>query len=99
MKKHYNLLLNIRAIEDIQHSIDYYNTQKKGLGKRFLDDINEAFRTLKINPGYQVRNDNVRCYPLNVFPHMVHYTIEGNSIVVYAVIGIAMNPAVQWTKR
>jgi hypothetical protein len=99
MKKRYPLLVNPRAVDDIQHSIDYYNRQKKGLGRRFHDDVKETFSMIRTTPGYQVRYDNVRCCPLDIFPYMVHYTFEENTIIVYAVIGMAMNSAEQWIKR
>lgn len=39
--------VNPQAKIDIQDQIQYYNTKQKGLGKRFYDDVNHTFRTIK----------------------------------------------------
>lgn len=95
----FNIVLNDAAVHDIQLAIDYYNQQQTGLGKRFYNTINRAFETLKRNPFYQVRYDNVRCFYSRPFPFLIHFTVDEHKmiIVVLAVIHTSVNPN-KWPK-
>ena len=83
----YQVVLDHRALQDIQQAIDYYNKQEPGLGERFENTINDVFQILETHPFYQIRYDNVRCLPLKYFPFMIHYTLneENQSVQVVAV--------------
>lgn len=96
----FSILLDPRAIEDIQESIDYYEEQETGLGKRFEKHLDKHLSVLKENPFFQVRYDDVHCLPLNKFPHMIHYTIneEEKVVIVRAVFHTAMDPD-NWKRR
>lgn len=96
----YRILIGPGAVNDIQKSIDYYEEQKKDLGKLFKEELNEKISALKINPFYQVRYDDVHCLPLHKFPHMIHYTIdkEKKIVIVRAVFHTSMNSE-KWKKR
>jgi len=92
--------VNPQAKIDIQDQIQYYNTKQKGLGKRFYDDVNHTFRTIKNNPFYQIRYKNVRCIPLKTFPAMVHFTLDEpeNHIIIRAVFHTSQDSQ-KWNKR
>lgn len=72
----FSIFLDPRAVEDIQESIDYYEEQEIGLGKRFEEHLDKHLSILKENPFFQVRYDEVHCLPLSKFSHMIHYTID-----------------------
>jgi hypothetical protein len=88
------------AIQDIQNEINYYNDKQKGLGKRLHTEIKNYFLTLKTNPFYALRYDNVHCLPLKKFPVMIHYTIDElkKRIIVRAVINTHKDPKEYWIK-
>ncbi|NBB76166.1 MAG: type II toxin-antitoxin system RelE/ParE family toxin [Bacteroidetes bacterium] len=96
----YAILLDPKAIEDIQKSIDHYEEQEPGLGKQFEEHLDQQFSVLRKNPHFQVRYDQVRCLPLNKFSHMIHYTIEEKKqrIIVRAVFHTSINPG-KWKQR
>ncbi len=73
MQKAKRLLLSPQAREDIQQAIDYYNGCQQGLGKRFHSEVKKAFVIIQRSPAFQIRYDDVHCYPLRAFPYLVHY--------------------------
>ncbi len=89
------------AKNDIREAALWYNKQSKGLGKRFTVEIREKIRYIKQNPkSCSIRYNDVRTTVLNVFPFMIHYTIdEGNkTVIVSAVLHTSRNPGL-WKKR
>lgn len=92
--------VNPQAKIDIQEQIDYYNSQQKGLGKRFHNDVKSTFIAIRKNPLFQIRYKNIRCIPLKKFPAMVHYTVDESKkrIVVRAVFHTSKNPK-KWGER
>ena len=95
------LKVDLRAFDNIQEEVDYYDEQQKGLGKRFFKAVEEGFKTLKSNPFSQVRYDNVRCIPLKRFPFLIHFTIDENSktVFVHAVLHTSLEPKNHWVKK
>jgi toxin ParE1/3/4 len=88
------------AHQDIQEGIDWYNKQQPGLGRKFHAAVKASFKSLKTNPFFQARYDNVRCLPLKTYPYMIHFTLneEDKIIVVRAVFDTSRDPEL-WTKR
>ena len=97
----YKILLSRRANYEIIQSIDWYNSQKKGLGKRFYSNISDNIRIVKKNPfAFACRYKNFRCVPLNVFPFILVYFIdEHNIIVISAVFHTSRNPEETFEKH
>jgi plasmid stabilization system protein ParE len=89
------------AKEDIREAALWYNKQSKGLGKRFTTEVREKVHFIKQNPkATNIRYDVVRTALLNVFPFMIHYTVdEGNkTVIVSAALHTSRNPEL-WEKR
>lgn len=89
------------AKEDIRETALWYNEKQKGLGKRFTAQVREAVRFVKQNPNAcNIRYDNVRTVVLNVFPFMIHYTIDEkkNTVLISAVMHTSRNPGI-WKNR
>ena len=89
------------AKADIREAALWYNEKQKVLGKRFTAEVREKVHFIKQNPkASNVRYDGVRTAVLNVFPFMIHYTInESNkTVIVSAVFHTSRNPDV-WNKR
>ncbi|MCD4710429.1 MAG: type II toxin-antitoxin system RelE/ParE family toxin [Bacteroidales bacterium] len=89
------------AKEDIREATLWYNRQSKGLGKRFMDEVRGKIHFIKQNPKTcSVRYDNVRTAVLNIFPFMIHYTIDPDkkTVIVSAVLHTSRNPEL-WQKR
>ena len=90
----FTLVIDPRAIQDIQGAIDFYDEQQAGLGQRFEATVNKHLLTLEKNPFFRKRYDDVHCLPVKKYPYMVHFTIDENQkiVTVRAVFHTALNP-------
>ncbi len=96
----YKLILTRRAIDEIQKTIDYYNSQQKGLGLRFYTDLKRQASSIRQNPfSRAIRYDDIRFAMLDKFPYAAHYNIEGNSIIIQGVISTHQDPDTAWVGR
>ena len=88
------------ALQDIQEAIDWYELQKGGLGEKFYDHLEMSMKSLESNPYFQVRYTSIRCLPLNIFPYMIHFSIDETKsiVIVRAVFNTARNPE-KWKGR
>lgn len=96
----YSLIIDPRAIEDVQQAIDYYEAQEPGLGVKFERSLNEQLLRLQEHPFFQVRYDDVRCLPLSSYPYMVHFTVDEfkELIIIRGVFNTARDPTI-WQQR
>lgn len=94
------LVIDPRAIKDIQGAIDYYDEQQAGLGLRFEAAVNKHLLILEKNPFFRKRYHDVHCIPINKYPYMVHFTIDENLqiVSVRAVFHTALDPK-KWKGR
>jgi plasmid stabilization system protein ParE len=87
-------LISAFAKADLSDASKWYEKQQKGLGKRFLDEMKEAFEIISENPeAFQIRYDNCRIYFTKVFPYGIHYQYiaDTNEIRIKAVFHTARN--------
>lgn len=85
----YKSLILPHAKEDIREAAQWYNKQQNGLGKRYTTEVRKKVHLIRQNPKASIiRYKNVRTSVLNVFPFMVHYTIneKNKTIIVSAVL-------------
>ena len=95
----YQLYLQTAAINDLQDAVDWYETQKQGLGQEFLSAVGEILGFIEENPLVftQVYRQKRRA-ALRRFPYNIIYAIEGNTIRVSAIMHGKKDP-VGWKKR
>ncbi|MCP3927802.1 MAG: hypothetical protein GY705_01735 [Bacteroidetes bacterium] len=63
--------------EDISNAAAWYNSKQKGLGKRFTKEVRSKVLLIRQNPEIStIRYDDIRTTVLDVFPFMIHYTIN-----------------------
>ncbi|SHI74350.1 ParE toxin of type II toxin-antitoxin system, parDE [Tangfeifania diversioriginum] len=89
------------AKEDIREAAKWYNKQQNGLGKRFTTEVREKVNFIRKNPrASNVRYNDVRTAVLNVFPFLVHYSIDeiNKTIIVSAVLHTSRDPEI-WKNR
>ncbi|MBO6523658.1 MAG: type II toxin-antitoxin system RelE/ParE family toxin [Balneolaceae bacterium] len=96
----FTTVLDPRAMQDIQQAIDYYDEQQPGLGEQFEDFVNECLVQLEQNPFFQIRYDDIHCFPLKKYPYMIHFLIDEHKqlITVMAVFNTAKDPKI-WKER
>ena len=101
MPKKFKLDIEPETFDDIQDAVDYYNSCKDGLGKRFFNTVDKHFDFLKKNYlSFAVRYDDIRCMPVKKFPYMIHYRVleSQETVSVKAVFGTHDNPD-KWGER
>lgn len=89
------------AKEDIQEAALWYNKQQNGLGKRFTAEVREKVHFIIQNPkASNIRYKNVRTTVLNIFPFMIHFTIDekNKTVIISAVLHTSRDPEL-WKKR
>jgi plasmid stabilization system protein ParE len=94
MKK-YKVIFSSYALSDIEEVVLYYNTQQKGLGKRFAIQLQLPLKSIKSNPHFtSVHYDDVRCAQVPKFPYLVHYTIDEDTrtVLITAVYSTHQQP-------
>jgi len=96
----YSITIEDNALQDIQDAIDYYDDQQIGLGEKFENNVHKSITTLTKNPFYQIRYENIRCFPLKKFPFMIHFELqETNELIrIIAVFHTSQSPK-KWSKR
>lgn len=90
----FKIVITPSARTDTFDGIEWYEKQAKGLGMRFYKSIKKGYKTIRQNPYFQIRYDEVRCLPLEKFPYMVHFTIdeERKRVVVLGIICTHRDP-------
>ena len=89
------------AKTDLSDASKWYEKQQKGLGKRFLNEMKEAFELICQTPeNFQIRYDDYRIYFTKVFPYGIHYQyiIDKNEIHIKAVFHTSRSPQI-WEQR
>ena len=84
------------AKQDIIDAASWYNSKQKGLGKKFTKEVRSKVKFISENPqAYAIRYNTTRCAVLDVFPFMIHYSIEmaNKSIIIAAVFHTSIDPA------
>ena len=95
----YQILLKPLAELDINESYTWYNEEREGLGDDFLSELEKSQELIREKPyHYQVRYKEVRMVQVKRFSFCLHYTIEGETIIVHAVLSTDRNPRI-WKKR
>lgn len=89
------------AKKDIREAALWYEEKQTGLGKRFTGQVREKVSFIKRTPkACNIRYQNIRTAVLNVFPFMMHYTIDedNKTVIVSAVLHTSRNPNI-WKDR
>jgi len=96
----FKIVITQKAHIDILEGVEWYDKQSTDIGKRFYQTIQKKFKTLRQNPFFQVRYEDVRCLPLGKYPYLIHFVLdeERELIIVIGVICTYLNPET-WEER
>ena len=84
---------------DIQAAALWYEDQRGGLGKRFLNELDEVFRRIENNPRqFPKLEGEVRRALLRHFPYGVYFAEGVDEVVVLAVLHLHREPDM-WKSR
>ena len=80
------------------HSIGT-RTKSQGLGNEFLEELRAAYHRILDHPfGYQDLRSGIRRALTRRFPYAVYFAVQGETVVILAVLGTARDPA-EWRRR
>ncbi len=91
----YKIRLEKGAKLDIDDALFYYeNEVSKKVAQKFLDDIENRLKSLKINPFYRIYYKDFRGIPLKKYPYIVFFKIDEDNklILVNSVFQTDQNP-------
>ena len=78
---------------------DYYEQRKPGLGARFTLEVEAALERVAEAPRrYPILEEDVRRCLTHTFPYGILYTLEGDSILIVAVMHCSREPG-YWKHR
>lgn len=85
---------------DLAESAEWYEGQERGLGQRFLDCAQKAFRRLPRSAElYSIRFADIRRLNIQGFPYGIFYFVSGASVVVLGVVHGARDLKSEMTGR
>ena len=95
----YRLVVRQQAKADIREAARWYERQRVGLGRAFVQEIDALLDRVRLNPmQYQVVHLGVRRAIPRRFPYGVFYRIDGADILVFAVVNLHRDPST-WQDR
>ena len=80
------------AEKDIAIGISFYESQKDGLGRYFLDSILSDIESLHIYAGIHIVISDYYRLLSKRFPFSIYYKIKENIIYIYAILDCRRNP-------
>jgi len=88
------------AVEaDVEGAFDWYEGEEPGLGFEFLEELRAAYHRILEHPfGYRDLRSGIRRALTRRFPYAVYFSVEGETIVIVAVLSTARDPA-EWQRR
>jgi hypothetical protein len=95
------LRLHRRAVAEIDHEVDYYDSREAGLGEELENEIDAVLvlihRFPHAAPQWKHRSDR-RVAVLDRFPFTLPYQLTGDEIVVLALAHTSKRPG-YWARR
>jgi plasmid stabilization system protein ParE len=84
---------------DIEAAFQWYEREEPGLGFEFIDELRHSYRRILNGPfKYQELRSGIRRALTRRFPYAIYFSVEGEIIVVVAVLHTARDPA-EWQRR
>ena len=95
----YRLVVRRQAKLDLRRATRWYEEQRLGLGRELVAQVDSLLDQINHNPlQWQVIYRDVRRAIALRFPYGVFYRIDGNEIVVFAIVHLHRDPF-SWQQR
>ena len=95
----YTLELRPKAADDIRKARRWYEEQRAGLGQKFEDAVDRAFKIVRRNPlAAPLRVRGIRRVAVHGYPYGVYYKVIRDQIKVIAVYHSSRDPQ-GWMRR
>lgn len=87
------------ALDEANAAASFYEDRAKGLGLRFINELDETIDRIRANPFiYRPLDGNTRKCRIRQFPHAVVYRVNDDEIQVIAVMHLRRSPG-YWKER
>lgn len=88
-----NLKFTFQANMDTIVAYEFYESRRKNLGERFLDELENCYKSIVLNyTTYKVVHTIYRQAVLNKFPFVVIYSVDEKDIIITAIFNTSQNP-------
>ena len=92
----YNVIVEPEAQQDIDEAIEYYSnvTNDTKVLVNLLNEIENAYSALGINPFYEVRSKHYRALPLKKYPYLMFFEVleKHKTVKVIALFNTLQDP-------
>lgn len=89
----YKLEIKEEASLEALEAYLYYEEQQKGLGERFLKQLDASINYLRENPLHcQIKHSVYREALVKVFPYIIIYELAKDTVVVFSIFNTYRNP-------
>lgn len=91
----FKLIVKPRAELDTMEAVLWYNSVRDGLGDEFLLSLEANLNEITRNPfQFPVFYKTIHRGFTKRFPYAVYFTVEGNEVIVHAVVHTSRNPKI-----
>lgn len=95
----YRLISEPSVDLDVEAAFEWYEREQAGLGAQFLDELRATYNRIVDSPlKYQELRGGIRHALLRRFPYAVYFAVEGDIVIVVAVLHASRDPA-EWQRR
>lgn len=95
----YRLIAELSVDLDVEAAFEWYEREQAGLGVEFLDELRATYDRIGDGPlKYEELRGGIRHALLKRFPYAVYFAVEGDIIVVVAVLHASRDPT-EWQRR
>jgi plasmid stabilization system protein ParE len=93
----YELIITLRASDDVESATAYYDAINTELGTRFLSEVSQTYKKLSADPQFysfvgSKRKSNIRDVKLKSFPFVVIFEIRGKKVMIISVLNVHKKP-------
>lgn len=87
------------ALEEYLGAVSYYSGMSPRLAESFIKAVESGIESvLRFPEAWQIVEEDVRRHLINRFPFGIYYCIEGDRILIYAVMHMSRQPN-YWKSR
>jgi plasmid stabilization system protein ParE len=87
------------ALADVEVAFRWYEAERTGLGEEFVGVVDAAIdRILEFPGACLIAHRDARRYLLERFPYCLYYRVEGDGVIVIALMHAARDPE-HWQSR
>ncbi len=88
-----NLKFTFRANVDTIVAYEFYESKRKNLGERFLNELENCYKSIVLNhTTYKVVHTIYRQAVVKKFPFVILYSVDEKDIIITAIFNTSKNP-------